>query len=37
LLRFIVYDITLILSIICVELDPGTHMRCIWFPSGNRV
>jgi hypothetical protein len=26
-----------ILSIICVELDSGTHMRCIWFLSGNRV
>jgi hypothetical protein len=33
----IVYDITLILSIICVKLDPSTHMRCIWFLSGNRV
>jgi hypothetical protein len=25
------------LSIICVDLDPGTHMRCIWFLSRNRV
>jgi hypothetical protein len=32
-----IYDITLILSIICVYLDPGEHMRCIWFLFGNQV
>jgi hypothetical protein len=25
------------LSIICVNYDPGTHMRCIWFCSEKRV
>jgi hypothetical protein len=30
------FGYTLVSSIICVELDPGAHMRCIWFLSNTR-